>query len=290
MKYTDHGASISEAGLKVTFNPSVELPVPYASSVCTLRIVPVLNVICSDTALIGEGVEYVYVPVFNCGTDNVFDVDGNEYATVLIGAQCWMKENLRTKHFPDGISIPVTANDSIFMSSCYYDYTSSSIPLAKRGLLYNWPAAMYGASSSNANPSGVQGVCPNGWHVPSDAEWTQLTDYVSSQSTYRCGTGDNADNIASALASKTTDWYSSDILCAVGHNPESNNETGFDAFPAGFYFSEGYTNSRGSALFISATETSTEKVWGRVLGYFYGNVNRTNNEKLRGYSVRCLRD
>ncbi len=290
VKYTDHGASISEAGLKVTFNPSVELPVPYASSVCTLRLVPVLNVICSDTALIGEGVEYVYVPVFNCGTDNVFDVDGNEYATVLIGAQCWMKENLRTKHFPDGISIPVTANDSIFMSSCYYDYTSSSIPLAKRGLLYNWPAAMYGASSSNANPSGVQGVCPNGWHVPSDAEWTQLTDYVSSQSTYRCGTGDNADNIASALASKTTDWYSSDILCAVGHNPESNNETGFDAFPAGFYFSEGYTNSRGSALFISATETSTEKVWGRILGYFYGNVNRTNNEKLRGYSVRCLRD
>ena len=290
VKYTDHGASISEAGLKVTFNPSVELPVPYASSVCTLRIVPVLNVICSDTALIGEGVEYVYVPVFNCGTDNVFDVDGNEYATVLIGAQCWMKENLRTKHFPDGISIPVTANDSIFMSSCYYDYTSSSIPLAKRGLLYNWPAAMYGASSSNANPSGVQGVCPNGWHVPSDAEWTQLTDYVSSQSTYRCGTGDNADNIASALASKTTDWYSSDILCAVGHNPESNNETGFDAFPAGFYFSEGYTNSRASALFISATETSTEKVWGRILGYFYGNVNRTNNEKLRGYSVRCLRD
>ena len=111
-----------------------------------------------------------------------------------------------------------------------------------------------------------------------------------SQSTYRCGTGDNADNIASALASKTTDWYSSDILCAVGHNPESNNETAFDAFPAGFYFSEGYTNSRGSALFISATETSTEKVWGRILGYFYGNVNRTNNEKLRGYSVRCLRD
>ncbi len=290
VKYTDHGASISEAGLKVTFNPSVELPVPYASSVCTLRIVPVLNVICSDTAQIGEGVEYVYVPVFNCGTDNVFDVDGNEYATVLIGAQCWMKENLRTKHFPDGISIPVTANDSIFMSSCYYDYTSSSIPLAKRGLLYNWPAAMYGASSSNANPSGVQGICPNGWHVPSDAEWTQLTDYVSSQSTYRCGTGDNADNIASALASKTTDWYSSDILCAVGHNPESNNETGFDAFPAGFYFSEGYTNSRASALFISATETSTEKVWGRILGYFHGNVNRTNNEKLRGYSVRCLRD
>ena len=290
VKYTDHGASISEAGLKVTFNPSVELPVPYASSVCTLRLVPVLNVICSDTALIGEGVEYVYVPVFNCGTDNVFDVDGNEYATVLIGAQCWMKENLRTKHFPDGISIPVTANDSIFMSSCYYDYTSSSIPLAKRGLLYNWPAAMYGASSSNANPSGVQGICPNGWHVPSDAEWTQLTDYVSSQSTYRCGTGDNADNNAKALASKTTDWYSSDILCAVGHNPESNNETGFDAFPAGFYFSEGYTNSGGSALFISATETSTEKVWGRLLGYFYGNVNRTNNDKLRGYSVRCLKD
>ncbi len=290
VKYTDHGASISEAGLKVTFNPSVELPVPYASSVCTLRLVPVLNVICSDTALIGEGVEYVYVPVFNCGTDNVFDVDGNEYATVLIGTQCWMKENLRTKHFPDGISIPVTANDTIFMSSCYYDYTSSSIPLAKRGLLYNWPAAMYGASSSNANPSGVQGICPNGWHVPSDAEWTQLTDYLSSQSTYRCGTGDNADNIAKALASQTTDWYSSDILCAVGHNPESNNETGFDAFPAGFYFSDGYTNSRGSALFISATETSTEKVWGRLLGYFYGNVNRTNNEKLRGYSVRCLRD
>ena len=83
---------------------------------------------------------------------------------------------------------------------------------------------MNGASSSNANPSGVQGICPVGWHVPSDAEWTQLETYVMSQTDYQC----SGSYIAKALASKAG-WNTNGTTCAVGNIPDDNNKTGFSA-------------------------------------------------------------
>ena len=224
---------------------------------------------------------------FVCGTSTLTDYEGNVYATVQIGNQCWMRDNLRTTHYADGTAIPLDSSYTNSAEPCYYDYSSSAIPLTQRGYLYNWPAVMRGASSSNTNPSGVQGICPTGWHVPSDAEWTQLTDYVSSQSDYLCM--NNTENIAKALSS-TTGWSSSSSTCAVGNNMDINNTTGFGAMPAGYRYNLGFTNSGKYAYFWSSTEASSGNSWYRYLNYNYAYVYRNNYGKHLGYSVRCLRD
>ena len=224
---------------------------------------------------------------FVCGTSTLTDYEGNVYATVQIGNQCWMRDNLRTTHYADGTAIPLDSSYTSSAEPYYYDYSSSIIPLTQRGYLYNWPAVMRGASSSSANPSGVQGICPAGWHVPSDAEWTQLTAYVSSQSDYLCS--DNAENIAKVLAS-TTGWSSSSSMCAVGNHQDLNNSTGFGAIPAGYHYNLGFTNSGKYAYFWSSTEASSGNSWYRSFNYNYAYVYRNNYGKHFGYSVRCLRD
>jgi hypothetical protein len=100
------------------------------------------------------------------GTPTVTDYDGNTYNTVQIGNQCWMKENLNTTRDAGGNNIS------------RYCYSNTNANCENYGGLYTWATLMNGAASSNGNPSGVQGICPTGWHVPSDAEWTELTDYL----------------------------------------------------------------------------------------------------------------
>ena len=154
-------------------------------------------------------------------TPTLIDIDSNIYNTVQIGLQCWMKENLRTTRYADSTFIPAGSATSSTNGYRYLPYNNENI-VSTYGYLYNWPAVMNGASTSYANPSGVQGVCPTGWHVPSDAEWTQLTNYVRSQTEFICG--DTNVNIAKALAS-TIDWSISINTCAVG-TTLSDNFTG----------------------------------------------------------------
>ena len=221
----------------------------------------------------------------------VTDIDGNTYDAVQIGDQVWMAENLRTTKYADGTAIPMGSTYS-FTEPCRYAPGSGQSNeenmdnVSRYGYLYNWPAVMHGASSSSSNPSGVQGICPNGWHVPSDAEWTQLTNYVGSQTQYQCN--NSSSNIAKALAS-TTGWNSSSNTCAVGNNPISNNATGFSALPAGGYYG-GYGGFGGSAFFWSAAEYNDGYAYGRGLYYNYAGVNRYNDDKNYGFSVRCVRD
>ena len=108
------------------------------------------------------------------GSVTVTDIDGNTYSTVQIGNQCWMAENLRTTKFADGtsISLAISSNGSASVAYRYYP-NSNSDNVLRYGYLYNRKAATKGTNSS-ANPSGVQGVCPNGWHLPSHAELKQL--------------------------------------------------------------------------------------------------------------------
>ncbi|MCQ2279607.1 MAG: T9SS type A sorting domain-containing protein [Bacteroidales bacterium] len=219
------------------------------------------------------------------GTPTLTDVDGNTYNTVQIGNQCWMKENLRTTMYADETSISQGSTASTGTAYWYYPNNSSS-DTSTYGLLYNWAAVMRNLSSSTSNPSGIQGICPNGWHVPSDAEWTQLTDYVSSQSQYRCSGG--TSSIAKALAS-TTGWNSSTNTCAVGNNPSSNNATGFGAFPAGLY-NGSYFNFGDTAFFWSTTEDNSDRAYDRELYSSTTGVYRDDNVKHRAYSVRCVRD
>ena len=222
------------------------------------------------------------------GMPTVTDIDGNVYNTVQIGGQCWMRENLRTTHYADGTAISAGGSNYSYTEQYYYDYSSYSLPLEKRGYLYNWPAAMHGAASSSANPSGVQGICPAGWHLPSDAEWTQLTDYVGSVSEYQCG--GNSSYIAKALASETG-WNSYGGDCVVGNDPTLNNASGFSVVPAGSWIG-GFGLAGYDAFFWSSTEDESRSgnAYYRFLDYGHPFVGRSDYGKDLGFSVRCLRD
>lgn len=227
----------------------------------------------------------IYPPTADVIYNAVTDYDGNSYDAVRIGNQVWMASNLRTTHYANGEDIPEGETAS---ETATYRYTPST-DVASYGYLYNWPAVMHGANSSSANPSRVQGVCPNGWHVPSDAEWSQLTDYCSSQTEYVCS--GNGDNIAKALAADHDwiDWNNSAGECEVGNDLSANNITGFSALPAGYYRG-GYNSFTYSANFWSATVASSSNAYSRYLIYCYTGVYRGSHYKASGFSVRCVRD
>ena len=214
------------------------------------------------------------------GTPTLTDIDGNTYSTVIIGGQCWMKENLRTKKYANGTSISQGSDTSTTTAYWYYPGNSSS-NINTYGLLYNWKAVMHDAASSSTNPSGVQGICPTGWHVPSDAEWKQMEMAVGmSQS--------DADNVGyrgyiAARLCGNTGWNSSSNANAAGNTSATGrNSSGFSALPASYY--NGYIGY--NAYFWSATERST-----RYLSYGYAGVYRSGyGSNCSGYSVRCVRD
>ncbi|MBR4638494.1 MAG: fibrobacter succinogenes major paralogous domain-containing protein, partial [Bacteroidales bacterium] len=139
---------------------------------------------------------------FTCGTSTVEDHQQNVYHTVQIGTQCWTRENMRCTTSPKG-NLTMGSENS-YDQPYYYNNTSTSanynIPLEDRGMYYNWAGAMdtVFASTDNRNVSfeGRRGICPEGWHVPSDAEWTTLTEYVSNN--HACN--DNSEYNAKALA------------------------------------------------------------------------------------------
>ncbi len=213
------------------------------------------------------------------------DYDGNIYDVIQIGQQCWMKENLRTTHYADGTSIALGSSTSSTTAYRYYPNNNGD-NVSTYGYLYNWKAVMGNSVSSDSVPSGVQGICPRGWHVPSNAEWTQLTNYVSSQNEYVCG--NNINNIAKALAS-TTGWNDSPVDCATGNNPSTNNATDFGAMPAGNY--EGTPVPLGTfSGYWSATQSNQSNALGRSINIYYSVVNSLNKSKSNAYSVRCLRD
>lgn len=213
----------------------------------------------------------------------VTDYDGNSYDAVRIGNQVWMASNLRTTHYANGEVIPEGNTRS---TTVPYRYTPST-DVATYGYLYNWPAVMHGASSSTGNPSGVQGVCPNGWHVPSDAEWSQLTAYCSGHTEYVCS--GNGNNIAKVLAADH-DWHISGNECAVGNDLTSNNATGFSALPAGGYSTGSYGDFGFGVVFWSATEGDSSSTYNRYLSCHLASVHRYRYGKDDGLSVRCLRD
>jgi uncharacterized protein (TIGR02145 family) len=170
------------------------------------------------------------------------------------------------------------------------------------GLLYNWNAAVdtfntaYGETSVNPDSNFVsvsftghrRGICPAGWHLPSDDEWTQMTDYVSSQSEYTCGS--DSINIAKTLASMEG-WSSYSGECYPGdQSVHANNATGFFAVPAGSCIGSSFNNAGNNASFWSSSESSNHNAYYRTLSHSHANVFRNNFFKFFGISVRCLRD
>ncbi len=221
-------------------------------------------------------------------TPTLTDIDGNVYNTWQMGGQCWMKENLRTTHFADGT--PLALGEEHSSTESYYYYPDNNTANAESyGLLYNWAAVMHGAASSNVSPSNVQGVCPDGWHVPSSAEWATLTGYVSGRSQYWCD--GESENIAKALACNSG-WNTNAVVdCAVGINQSSNDATHFSGMPTGGFVSSGIANFGKFAMFWTCTAVSTNAE-SYYLAYSTATVGHPTGgyETTYGFGVRCVRD
>ena len=225
----------------------------------------------------------------NDDIQTVTDYDGNKYQTVMIGNQVWMTENLKTIHYADGTSIPLVEDNGAWddlgytdKAYCYYDNSSSNGNTY--GALYSWAAAMNGEISSNNNPSDVQGVCPDGWHLPSDNEWKELEMFLGmSQESADSSRWRGTDEGGKLKETGYEHW--------IDPNTGATNESGFTALAGGWRDTYGDFNYLDKfADFWSATEVDSSNVWFRDLGYSYSEIWRNNDYKNYGSSVRCLKD
>jgi uncharacterized protein (TIGR02145 family) len=200
-----------------------------------------------------------------CGTiTSMTDASGNVYPVVEIGNQCWTKENLRTSKYADGSVIPNVTNDAAWnglSNGAWCNYENNAGNDAIYGKLYNWYTA--------ADP---RNVCPTGWHVPTDAEWTVLTDYLGGAS------------VAGGKMKTTSGWLSP--------NTSATNESGFSGLPGGTRssFSSDFVSVGLNGYWWSSSESSTTDAWFLNLGCGYGGAGHGNTNKQYGFSVRCLRD
>lgn len=214
----------------------------------------------------------------NIETGTVSDIDGNVYKTVKMGDQWWMAENLKVTHYHNGTAIPLVTDNTLWgnlddnnTDDAYCNYNNT---VNEYGSLYTWAAAMGdNASSSSANPSGIQGACPSGWHMPSDAEWTELVDFV----------GDNGHSGIEGAALKAIS----------GWNSSSGNGTdnyGFTILPGGVRDDGNgtYNNVTYLGIFWSTTEIYGTNAYTR--NFVYSDVFRDNFYKSYGHSVRCVKD
>lgn len=199
----------------------------------------------------------------------VNDIEGNVYKNVTIGNQTWMAENLKTTKYNDGTSIPLvtdnaawTNRDSIALTTpAYYWYDNDSTYKNSYGALYNGYAVKTGK------------LCPADWHVPTDAEWSELTTYLGGE-----------DVAGGKLKeSGTIHW--------VTPNYGATNESGFNALPGGYRSMDGIfliINDGGS--WWSSTDYNAERIWIRGMNASIELVFKGPAEKPGGLSVRCLKD
>ena len=240
----------------------------------------------------------------NCGT--VTDWDGNVYQTTYIGNQCWMKENLKTTHYSNGVVIPqgtyynnISTSGGLYI--LYFVYNDVDSNKNNFGYLYPWGAIMNGAGSSTNNPSGVQGICPTGWHLPSHAEWCQLENYLEPGIDGTCSTSGYRGSMVKKLA-KPQYWnnYPSN-LHAPGYwrtDTSNFNTSGFSAIPGGYIYnyyngssyraSSAYMNE--TAYFWSCTSTGSYSAFCRTFSYNNPGINSTSEYRNYAMSVRCLKN
>jgi len=208
----------------------------------------------------------------------VTDIDGNSYTSVILGNQEWMTQNLKVIKYPNGTAIPhVTDNTSWanLLSNntddayCYYNNNANG-EKDTYGALYTWATAMGdNAASSDTNPSGVQGICPNGWHLPSDAEWTELSNYLGGVAY----TGGKMKEIG------TTHWSSP--------NEGATNESGFFGLPSGAR--GGSSGSFANIELRASWYTATQGVEFSI-AYNNDDLLRSLTNKDIGFSVRCVKN
>jgi uncharacterized protein (TIGR02145 family) len=192
---------------------------------------------------------------------------GYTYATVVLGnGQEWMAENLRTSTYANGDPIPNVTDNTAWTqltTGAWAHYDNNASYENPYGKLYNWYAV-----------SDPRNVCPTNWHVPTDGEWTVLTDYLGGES------------VAGGKMKSTGTQYWQDL------NTGATNESGFSGLPGGNRNNnDGSFNALGgNGYWWSASESGAEGAWFRFLNYLDADIYRYSNFKRFGFSVRCLRD
>lgn len=196
-------------------------------------------------------------------SNTVIDVDSNVYHTVKIGKQTWMLENLRVTRFRNGkplFNIKDSVRWSILNTAAFCSYNNDSSLVKTHGYLYNWYAV-----------ADTQKICPKGWHVPSDADWNILEEYLGG--TTVCG---------GKMKDTSSVWQNS-----LG----GTNESGYCGFPSGCRTNKGVFNSFGYyGLWWSSTENYTSYAWYRCINYNSTDLFRHYYYKRYGFSIRCLKD
>lgn len=193
--------------------------------------------------------------------ETVADIEGNTYKTIQIGTQTWMAENLRTQKFKDGTDIEYIAEAASWKAletSAYSWYYTDTIV---SGALYNWYAVNTGD------------LCPDGWSVPTDADWTELTDYLGGAAT-----------VGEALKeSGSRHWLES--------NENNTNASGFTALPGGYRtLFGGFGNIGNTGYWWTSTENVTGTAFYRSMYFSYSNVDRGSSNVKSGFSVRCIKN
>ena len=198
---------------------------------------------------------------FSCGDS--LNYNGYDYTTVQIGDQCWFAENLQTEAYNNGDAIPggLSTEDWIATTlGAQLVYAGDEANLNTYGRIYNWYAV-----------GDERGLCPSGWHVPTDEEWTTLTDFL--------GGGSVAGLAMKSSSSDSPAW-------------NGNNESGFSALPGGWRLGSNgdFSNEGSNGYWWSASPNGSSGAWSRSLYAGYGNVYRFEYGTRFGFSVRCLRD
>jgi uncharacterized protein (TIGR02145 family) len=193
------------------------------------------------------------------------DADSNHYAVVQISTQIWMEENLKTTKYLNGNPIPNVTDSTAWgnlTTGAYCDFDNIPANSTTYGKLYNWYTA---ADSRN--------VCPSGWHVSTDAEWTTLTTYMG------------GENVAGGKLKEvcSTHWPSP--------NTGATNKYGFTALPSGYRTFHGLFFDMGFyAGWWPSTEINMSSAWNRFLAYYESILQRYNFSKTVGLSIRCVMD
>ncbi len=223
-------------------------------------------------------------PVPPCTALMVKDIDGNTYHTLAIGNQCWLRENLRTTRFANGDSIKLGQSFD-FKHAVRYCPGGDSSNVEEYGYLYNWNAVAQ--SVANNGNQHVQGMCPNGWHIPTMTEWENLFGYLAGQTAMNCQ--GEPQNVSKALASKTG-WAASEMDCAIGNRLSLNNVSGFHALPAGMFFGK-YDFFGKVARFWSSTVSQAQGKCDVYMSWDEAVVKKSDQEPaVVGFSVRCLKN